>query len=139
MSTTVQPAATTAAPLSAQHIVPALVDGQTVYIECPTTWCTIDHVRDSQKFLVDVWHSGTFADLEAPRRGDTPSLLAYARLGMDPFSEDEAMRRPFIFVEDGSSAEGSYMDAEHAEQFADNLVAFAEKVRSMGRALKAVA
>jgi hypothetical protein len=64
--------------------------------------------------------------------------MAYARIGMDPFSRDEQMRVPFIFVEDGNSAEGSYMEAEHAETFADNLVAFAEKIRSMGRALKAV-
>jgi hypothetical protein len=138
VSTTVQPADQPSAPLTDRHIVPALVDGQTVYLECPT-WCTIDHVRDNQKFLVDVWHSGPFTDLEAPRRDSTPMLLAYARLGIDPFSEDETMRRPFIFVEDGGSAEGSYMDAEHAEQFADNLAAFAEQIRSMARAMKAVA
>jgi hypothetical protein len=143
MTTTVQPPATPepadqAAPLTDKRIVPAMVDGQYVYLECPT-WCAIDHVRENQKFLVDVWHSGPFADLESPRRDSTPGLLAYARLGADPFSSNEAMRKPFIFVEDGSSAEGSYMDAEHAEQFADNLVAFAEKVRAMGRSLKAVA
>lgn len=134
MQTTVQPAATSAADT---RIVPAMIDGQRVFIECPT-WCTIDHVRENQKFIVDVWHSGEFADLEAPRRNGTPDLLAYARLGIDPFSNDAAMRRPFLFVEDGSSAEGSYLDAEHADTFADNLVAFAEKIRTMGRALKAV-
>ncbi|MFI6491246.1 DUF6907 domain-containing protein [Streptomyces sp. NPDC050564] len=141
MTTTVQSPATPepadqAAPLTDKHIVPALVDGQYVFLECPT-WCVIDHVRENQKFLADVWHSGPFADLEAPRRADTPLLFAYARLGIDPFSSDDEMRRPFLFVEDGVSAEGSYMDAEHAEQFADNLVAFAEKIRTMGRALKA--
>ncbi|MFI9598895.1 DUF6907 domain-containing protein [Streptomyces sp. NPDC052043] len=137
MSTTVQPPADQPAPLTDRHIVPAVVDGQTVYLECPT-WCTIDHVRDSQKFLVDVWHSGAFADLEAPRRNGTPSLLAYARLGLDSFSEDDDMRRPFIFVEDGSSGEDSYMDAEHAEQFADNLVAFARNIRAMASAMRGV-
>lgn len=119
------------------RVVPALIDGQRVFIEC-FSWCMIDHVKENQKFLVDVWHTGEFADLEAPRRNGTPDLLAYARLGVDPFSSDDAMRRPFLFIEDGGSAEGSYMDAEHAEEFADNLVAFAEKVRAMGRALKAV-
>jgi hypothetical protein len=138
MTTTVQPAADQAASLTEQSIVPATVDGQTLYLPCPTSWCKIDHVRDGQKFIEDIWHSGEFADLEAPRRGGTPSLLAYARLGMDPFSRDDEMRRPFIFIEDGGGSEGSYMDAEHAEEFADNLVAFAEKVRAMGRALKAV-
>lgn len=135
MTTTVQPPADQPAALTDRQIVPALVDGQTVYLECPT-WCTIDHVHESQKFLEDVWHSGTFADLEAPRRGNAPSVLAYARLGIDPFSRDEAMRRPFIFVEDGSSAEGSYMEAQHAEQFADNLVAFAEKIRAMASMMR---
>lgn len=120
------------------RIVPALIDGQRVFIECPN-WCKIDHVRENQRFIEDVWHSGEFADLTAPRRNGIPDLLAYARLGIDPFSRDEAMRRPFLFVEDGSSAEGSYLDAEHAETFADNLVAFAEKIRAMGQALKAVA
>lgn len=143
MTTTVQPPATpepagNAAPLTEKHIVPATIDGNLVYLECPKAWCTIDHVRDGQKFLEDVWHSGPFADLETPRRNGTPGLMAYARLGMDPFSRDEAMRNPFIFVEDGNSTEGSYLDAEHAEQFADNLVAFAEKIRSMARDLKAV-
>jgi hypothetical protein len=142
MTRTVQPPATPepadqATPLTDKRIVPAMVDGQYVYLECPT-WCTIDHVQENQKFLVDVWHSGPFMDLEAPRRDNTPMLMTYARLGVDPFSSDSAMRTPFIFVEDGGSTEGSYMDAEHAEQFADNLVAFAEKIRSMGRALKAV-
>lgn len=138
MKTTVQPTAGPAAPLTTGSIVPALVDGQTVYIQCEA-WCTNDHVRDSQKFLEDIWHSGPFADLEAPHRNGTPSVLAYARLGLDPFASDEAMRRPFLFVEDGVSGEGSYMDAEHADQFADNLEAFAAKVRAMGRELKAVA
>lgn len=138
MTTTVQPADKQSAPLLNHHVVPALIDGQTVYLECPT-WCTIDHVRENQKFLEDIWHTGPFADLEMPRRNGAPSLLAYARLGIDPFSRDEEMRRPFIFVEDGDTAVGSYMEAEHAEQFADNLVAFAEKIREMGRALKAVA
>lgn len=134
MEATVQPGTIDAADL---RIVPALIDNQRVFLECPA-WCVIDHVKDNQKYLVDVWHSGEFADLEAPRLKSTPSLLAYARLGIDPFSDDAAMRQPFIFVEDGNSAEGSYMDAEHAEKFADNLAAFAEKVRSMGRSLKAV-
>lgn len=138
MSTTVQSPADQPAPLTDRHIVPAVIDGHTVHLECPT-WCTVDHVRDSQKFLEDVWHSGTFADLEAPRRNGTPSLLAYARLGLDPFSRDEEMRRPFIFVEDGATCdEGSYMEADHAEQFADNLVAFAEKIRAMASAMRGV-
>jgi hypothetical protein len=119
------------------RIVPAMIDGQRVFLECPT-WCVIDHVKENQKFLVDVWHSGPFMDLEAPRRDSVPMLLACARLGIDPFSRDEAMRRPFLFIEDGGSAEGSYLSAEDAERFADNLVAFAEKMRTMGRALRAV-
>lgn len=138
MSTTVQPPASQPAALSDRQIVPALVDGQTVYLECPT-WCMIDHVHDSQKFLEDIWHSGTFADLEAPRRNGSPSVIAYARLGLDPFSRDEEMRRPFIFVEDGGSSEGSYMEAEHAEQFADNLEAFAAKIRAMAAAMRGAA
>jgi hypothetical protein len=135
MTTTVQPTADQSA--TSERIVPAMVDGQSVYLPCPA-WCVIDHVQENQKFLVDVWHSGPFVDLEVPRRGNTPMLMAYARLGVDPFSSDAAMRTPFLFVEDGGSAEGSYMDAEHAERFADSLVAFAEKIRAMGQALKAV-
>lgn len=139
MTTTVQPPATPepAQPLTNTRIVPALVDGQAVYLPCPS-WCVIDHVKENQKFLVDVWHSGPFVDLETPRRDGTPMFMACARLGIDPFSSDEAMRRPFLFVEDGASAEGSYMDVENAEEFADNLVAFAEQIRSMGRTLKEV-
>jgi len=122
-------------PITDKRIVPALIDGSPVYLDCPT-WCTIDHVRDNQKYLVDVWHSGPFADLEAPRRGSTPGLVAYARLGLDPFSEDEEMRKPFVFVEDGNSAEGSYMGKAEATQFAANLIAFGEKVLAMANAFE---
>lgn len=121
--------------LTTERIVPALIDGQSVYLPCPS-WCTIDHVRSGEKFLEDVWHSGEFFDLEAPRRNGTPSLLAYARVGLDPFSRDEEMRSPFIFVEDGNTAEGSYLGSPEAKQFAANLIAFGEKIMAMADAIE---
>lgn len=119
------------------RLVPALIgraeSASTVWIECPE-WCTLDHATDRQVALEDVWHCGEYADLEMPHRNGT-ELVTYARLGLDPYSRDDNMRRMFAFLEDGSSVPGCYMDADHLDQFADNLAAFAEKIRAMARSV----
>ncbi|MER6778450.1 MULTISPECIES: DUF6907 domain-containing protein [unclassified Streptomyces] len=118
------------------RLVPAVVGGHQIWIECPS-WCTVDHVAYSEGFLEDVWHCGDNADLFAPRIGKSPDLALYARLGLDPFDSDPGRRRAFVTVDDGS--EGFYMAPDQADQFADNLEAFAEKIRAMARTARGVA
>ena len=118
-------AATSATP--ARRIVPALIDGMPVYVECPG-WCTIDHVAQNMKFLEDVWHGSDGVDLSAP---DGLGLVLFARLGTDPYSPKRERRGPFVVIDDGSDSVN--LTPQQAEEFADSLVAFAARVRDLAR------
>lgn len=119
------------------RLVPALVADKPVWIECPS-WCVLDHVAENDRFLEDVYHSGEMADLEVPRFNGDPALLAFIRLGLDSFGSKPELRMPFLVLEDGAgSGDGVYMRPEQAEEFADGLVAFAERVRGMARTIAA--
>lgn len=118
------------------RLVPALIgrpDNAThVWLPCPTMWCTIDHSTDRQVAVEDVWHSGDYVDMELPHRDGT-ELLTYFRLGVDPYSRDENKRQTFVFAEDGTTANGYYMDPEHVEEFCDKAIVQLEKLRTMAR------
>jgi len=120
------------------RLVPALIGregaAQYAWIPCPE-WCDQDHASDRQVSIEDVWHSGPYVDLEMPHR-DGSELLAYFRLGLDPYSSDPARRRPFIFAEDGFTANGRYMDAEHVEAMCDKAEAAIAQLRAMAKAVK---
>ncbi|MEV5944730.1 hypothetical protein [Streptomyces sp. NPDC051994] len=121
------------------RLVPALVHGQLIHISCPS-WCVLDHVAENDRFLEDVYHSGEMVDLEVPRFNGDPALLAFIRLGLDTFGSKPELRLPFLVLEDGAgSGDGVYMRPEQAEEFADGLVAFAERVRAMARTISAPA
>ncbi|MFD7705638.1 DUF6907 domain-containing protein [Streptomyces sp. NPDC059786] len=117
------------------RLVPALIgrpgSAQYAWVPCPE-WCTQDHASDRQVAVEDVWHSGPFVDLEMPHR-DGIELLAYFRLGLDPYSSDEAKRRPFIFGEDGFTANGRYMDAEHVIEMCDKAEASITALRALAQ------
>lgn len=118
------------------RIVPAIVSGQQIFIECPS-WCTVDHVASPEGHLVDVWHAGEYADLNAPRIGKDPELALFARLGIDPYASEPERRRAFVTVDDGG--EGFYMTPDLADQFAANLETFAEQIRAMARTARGAA
>jgi hypothetical protein len=82
----------------------------------------------------DVWHSGDFVDLNMPHR-DGSELIAYFRLGLDPYSSDPAKRRPFVYGEDGFTADGRFMDAAHVEAMCDKAEAAIAQLRAMARAI----
>ncbi|BBC30031.1 hypothetical protein SGFS_013250 [Streptomyces graminofaciens] len=123
-------------------LVPMLIgrpdNAQYVWGPCPTTWCHIKHDRDRQVAIEDVWHSGDYIDLELPHRDGT-ELLAYFRLGLDPYSADESKRRPFIFAEDGNTAMGYYMDPEHVEAMCDKAEKSIARLRAMAAACREAA
>ena len=124
------------------RLVPTLIgrpdNAATVWIECPTSWCHIDHANDRQVAVEDVWHSGDFVDLELPHR-DGKELLAYFRLGLDPSSKDPAKRRTFVYCEDGDSVNGRYMDAQHIRDFCDRTEAAIRQLRQLADAAEATA
>lgn len=110
------------------RIVPALVNGQRVYIECQS-WCVTDHVAENERHLEDVAHSGALADLVVPGGEPGYRLLAHARLGADLFAPTPKEQAPFVVIDDGSEA--FHLSPGEADVFADGLVAFAEKVRAL--------
>lgn len=110
------------------RIVPAVVSGTRIYIECPA-WCTVDHVDSAENHVEGVWHGGDYANLNVSRIGREPDLLAFARLGIDPGSSDPEKRSAFVFVDDGG--EGYEMSPAQALEFADNLERFAAEIRGM--------
>lgn len=118
-------------------LVPARVDGNEVHISCPSSWCTLDHVEDNPKNLVDTFHFGDFIDLEMPLAGNSPALVALARLGSDPFNPDPEKRKTFLYVEDGGGSSSGHQRRVEAAAFADALEAFADKIRSLARTVEA--
>ncbi|MFG3488526.1 DUF6907 domain-containing protein [Streptomyces sp. NPDC047972] len=116
--------------LTASRLVPAMISGVTVHIECPA-WCTVDHVADPEGFLADIWHGGDYTHLHAPHMGSSDDMIAWARLGIDPGSSTPAHRRPFVMVSQGG--EDKFQTPEQADAFADNLEAFAAQIRDLAR------
>ncbi|MGW0904987.1 DUF6907 domain-containing protein [Streptomyces sp. NPDC002853] len=137
MATTVQPAVLAeVAEIPAPRLSPALIKGARIYVECPE-WCTVDHVAENENHVEDVWHGGEYADLNVPRMNSKPDLLAFARIGIDPLAADPDMREAFVMVDDGGT--DFYMKPEQAEEFADNLDAFAARIRDMARTARGTA
>lgn len=119
------------APISpAPRIVPALVNGRPVYIEC-RPWCTTDHVAENERHLEDVAHSGALTDLVVPGGEPGYRLLAHARLGADLFAPEPEEQVPFVVIDDGS--EGFHLTPAEAGVFAERLMAFAGEVRALAR------
>lgn len=118
------------------RLVPARVDGNEIAIPCPS-WCTLDHIEDNPKNLVDTFHFGDFIDLEMPLADDGPALVALARLGTDAFSPDPERRKVFLYVEDGGGSRSGHQRRVEANAFADALEAFAGKIRSLTQIVEA--
>jgi hypothetical protein len=132
MATVVPEQTMTPAPADpALRLVPALVHGQRVYVECPS-WCESDHVAENERHLEDIAHAGAMTDLVVPGDGPGYQLLVHARLGADLFAPRVEDRVPFVIIDDG--AEGFQLTPREADVFADRLLAFAMSVRALGRA-----
>ncbi|MFG2330186.1 DUF6907 domain-containing protein [Streptomyces sp. NPDC048604] len=119
-----------AEPVPGSRLVPAVASGVRVFVECPS-WCTIDHTEDPNEPIEDIWHSSDHVDLKLPHLGDSDDLFTFARLGLDPTASNLQHRQTFVLVEDGG--EGYYANPDQADEFADNLEAFAAQIREMAR------
>lgn len=115
------------------RLSPALVRGTRIFVECPE-FCTVDHVDEGANHVEEIWHAGDYADLNVPNMTGKTSLLAFARLGVDEQATEPGMRTPFIVVDEGR--DGFYLTPQQADEFADNLNAFASRIREMARVAK---
>ncbi|MEV6547962.1 hypothetical protein AB0M57_04540 [Streptomyces sp. NPDC051597] len=112
------------------RLVPALIHGQRVHLECPI-WCVTDHVAENERHLEDVAHAGPLTDLAVPGGDPFYRLLAHARLGLDNYAPRPEDRVPVVVIDDGS--EGHHLSPGEADEFADRLIAFAVTVRALAR------
>jgi hypothetical protein len=126
------PAVATSAPAASvtPRISPALVNGQRVWLECPS-WCTEDHVAANERHLEDVCHGSRAADLIVPRQDGSARLMLLTRLIAGDYGSDED-REPLVTV-DVDDVQGMYLSPKEADDFADGLVAFAEEIRALAR------
>lgn len=117
------------------RLSPALVNGQRIWIECPT-WCTEDHIAANERHLEDVCHTSGAADLMAPRQDGPAQLLLLTRLIAGTGSSPDALQ-PLVTI-DVDDVNGMYLEPAAADAFADNLTAFAEQVRALARTARGV-
>lgn len=132
MSTTVSTRGSEIIPAS--RLVPAVISGTTAFVECPS-WCTVDHAEDPDACFEDLSHASDCVDLESTVIGRADGLQMFARLGLDPVSTKAYRRVPFLVLDGGGEADDLTLDA--ADEFADNLEAFAAQVRAMARTARA--
>jgi len=134
-----QPTAATVHPLPAAEpgyrLVPALVGragaAQIVHVQCPTSWCVVDHAAERVAGVEDVNHRGERRGMSfAPSGGDRVPVEVY--LSQWPGS-DEDDSRPHLAVD--LDCEVATYGRTAALAMADQLVAFAEDVRRLAMTL----
>jgi hypothetical protein len=123
-----------AAQVSPQRLAPAVVDGAVIYVDCPA-WCTTDHTTPGQLLLEDITHHGQDAALLVSSRESAPDFLAYAGIVSEPFCRDTSGFGASIRVHDQAAVE-EYLTPDMADRLADDLVAFAARVRDMARTVR---
>ncbi|MFF7331536.1 DUF6907 domain-containing protein [Streptomyces sp. NPDC008150] len=116
------------------RLVPASVGASTVYVPCPG-WCTVDHIVDGVNYVDDILHSGrpavwNVASFEDGGMRDRPVQLS-VELGADLASKDPRFQAAHVTVSDGSVY--AYLTPEMADTAADELVAFAARIREAAR------
>jgi hypothetical protein len=121
------------------RLVPAKV-GRTndtsviVYIECPTVWCTEDHVDESVRNIEDVMHRGDGASVYVPTFGyGAYPIQLHAEVTSDPVATDPQFRAAHIVVQDAGGNAYSHLTPEMAERLADEVVGFASQLRHQAR------
>ncbi|MFF0277480.1 DUF6907 domain-containing protein [Streptomyces sp. NPDC004330] len=113
--------------------MPVVISGVAIHIECPA-WCTVDHAASSSLHLEDVRHESEHVDLKATVVGLPDDLLLFARLGQSLVSAKAYRTAPYLVLDGGDDADDLTLD--NADEFADNLVAFATQIRELTRAAR---
>lgn len=103
------------------------------WVQCPD-WCSENHTEQWTQHPIDLAHWGDSGggwstdSIEAPR----DRLLSLdARLYLDPAHEDRRMASAIVSMDDESTT--VYLTPEMAENTADELIAFAARLRHLAR------
>lgn len=124
------PTLTPSAPSPGDRFVPARVAGALVHLPCPA-WCVLDHVRADEGFLADVYHMGRSVELTAPVYGGTEQVLV-AEVRQTPFGRNT---EPYLCLDASGDGEVAELTSAQAVAFTDQLVAHAERIRSLARTI----
>lgn len=120
------------------RLVPATIGRsghtQVVYIECPTAWCTQDHVADRQVAIEDVDHYSSIVGWSVDSMLDPGTAVheLYVRVHSDPSHELPELRTAHVLLGNGAPFD-SYLTPDAADEAADELAAFVAKIRAAAR------
>jgi hypothetical protein len=106
---------------------------QLVHVPCPD-WCIVDHVELHERAIEDISHwsklfGAQVASMAAPA---VAHIELFARVNSDPASDDPRMRAAHVLVGDGS-ADDAYQTPDMADEAADELIAFAVRLKGAAR------
>ncbi|RCH70491.1 hypothetical protein DT019_03100 [Streptomyces sp. SDr-06] len=126
-----QPVSTPTSPAS--RLVPALVHGQRIFVECPS-WCIVDHVKLHTGAVEDITHWSEGAGMQVLTMLDPRAAHSdlFARVNSDPAHGDPRMRAAHVLV-GNESAVDAFLTPDMADELAADLVAFAAAVRRAAR------
>lgn len=131
----IAPEASVTLPVSpAPRLVPATIGRpgrtQTVWIECPTAWCTVNHVENREVAVEDVTHYGPGGSLQVLTLLDDESSCHewYVNLTSDPAHEDPRMRAAHLVVSNASAVD-AHLTPDMGDDLADLLDRLAGDVR----------
>ncbi|MFF0166773.1 DUF6907 domain-containing protein [Streptomyces prasinus] len=120
---------------AAPRLVPASIgrpgNVQTVWIQCPTDWCHVDHAEVREVAVEDITHYGPGGGIQVPDMSDdsTAVLEWYVNLTADPASQDPRMRAAHLVVADGTSANDAHLTEAQGEELAVELERMAADIR----------
>lgn len=109
---------------------------QVVGLAC-ADWCVLDHVAERVVAVEDISHRGDVHHVQVPTMGDDmySAFEMYCQLYADPVSDDPRMRVAAVAVTDGSN--DAYLTPDLADETADELIAFAMRMKGAARMARA--
>ncbi|AEM87064.1 DUF6907 domain-containing protein [Streptomyces violaceusniger] len=129
-----QPAREAADRSDAPTLSPALVQGQTIYIECPD-YCQADHMAEDIAFIGDIDHGTMPVVLAVPTYSGEVEKVLDARL----MTVDHSGECRTVFALDGmGDGESAELDGTQALAFLDQYMAHGEKLKSLVQQLIAI-
>ncbi|WOX09185.1 DUF6907 domain-containing protein [Streptomyces sp. N50] len=102
----------------------------TVLIECPTSWCTVNHFEVREVAVEDITHygPGTFLGIPTMSDDETDLLELYVNITSDPASDDPRMQAAHLIVSNSSGQDADLTNGQ-GEELADSLVRMAAEIR----------